>query len=199
MSPLFTSWRAGTSIATGGGTSSRSINSRSISSSTRRSRDSELTLQNEKTTTAFEFKCRTDRSAQTMLTSVDERFGASVHQPCDTQCWTLYINDGGAHSKFSTLTPEVYGSQTAVFQQLTSRGRAPLVNASCVESRGPQTCSVAPVTCRLGTLTLAISCPQTRSPFRRAIQIACDPSFKWRSSLLSTARFQLRTNQEVEV
>ena len=45
-----------------------------------------------------------------------------VHQPRDTQDWSLHINNCEAHSKFFALTPELYGSQTAVFQQLTSRG-----------------------------------------------------------------------------
>ena len=46
----------------------------------------------------------------------------SVHQPRDTQNWSLHVNDCEAHSKFFALTPEVYGPRTVVIKQLTSRG-----------------------------------------------------------------------------
>ena len=56
------------------------------------------------------------------LTPLDECFDASVHQPRDTQNWSLHINDCEAHSKFFALTPEVYSPRTVVFQQLTGHG-----------------------------------------------------------------------------
>ena len=51
-------------------------------------RNSDLKLQNEKNTTTCEFNSRTVKSAQTLLTSVDDRFDASVHQPRETQDWS---------------------------------------------------------------------------------------------------------------
>ena len=133
MSPLVTGWLTGCRNFDRNWWLhfSRPINSHSISSSTGiRSfsrwlfihRCHNLTLQNEKTTTTCEFNSRTVESAQNLFTSFDERFDASVHQPRDTQNWSLHINDCEAHSKFFALTPEVYGPRIVVFQQLTSRG-----------------------------------------------------------------------------
>ena len=85
-------------------------------------RNSDLTLLNEKTTTTSEFNSRTVKSAQTLLTSLDEHFDASVHQPGDAQGWSLHINNCEAHSKFFALTPE-----------------GPLVIAACVKSRSSHT------------------------------------------------------------
>ena len=85
-------------------------------------RSNDLTLQNEKATTTCEFNSRTVKSAQILRTSLDERLDASVHQPWDTQVWSLHINNCEAHSEFFALTPEIYGPHTAVFPQLASRG-----------------------------------------------------------------------------
>ena len=105
-------------------------------------RNNNLTLQNEKTTTTCEFNSRTVESAQNLLTSLDECFDASVHQPGDTQKWSLHINECEAHSQLFALSPEVYGPRTVVFQQLSSRG---------LEGGRWSTCSVAPVSTRSPT------------------------------------------------
>ena len=87
-------------------------------------RNNSLTLQNEATTTTCEFNSRTVESAQNLLTSLDECFDASVHQPRDTQNWSLHVDNCEAHSQFFALTPEVYSPRNVVFQQLALQSRS---------------------------------------------------------------------------
>ena len=121
-SSLFGSPSAGTSIATG---SSRLLTSRSISSSTSgRSRASPKVPRQQVPATSEQ---RPDIAEQKRPTTMCEFNNGTVNV-------SRPLSNCEAHSKFFALTPEVHGSLTVVFQQLTSCG-------TCVKSRGPKTCS----------------------------------------------------------
>ena len=141
-----------------------------------------------------EFNNRTVKSAQTLLTSLDERFDAcpSTVRPLDR---SIHINNCEAHSKFFALTTEVHGSLTVFFQN-SSPGCG--LERGTWTTRQRSVCEVSRTTDMLGCSCFHQKLDRLILPRSRVITLS-RVRRGWRLSPQKTARLQVISNQEVEV